>query len=591
MTTREPLQIVEIDIDFCTRTYGTAPCTASLGSTGVRKCYNTFFTCQDQGNYNAGTLTLRFSKNQIGLPKGQTIFPALQSVSTNPAKITLGAVDERLGTLGKRARITVNLKDFKYSDALTDKYAAGRRDGTAQTDEGGYEPQDRGTFFGKLRRRFPYYNKRALRVKNGHVGDSLAAMDTAHYVITEWEGPDLDGNVTITAKDVLDLADNDKAKCPKPSNGKLSEGITDSYTGAVTLKPATVGDEYASSGRAAIGSEIVSFTRSGDVVTITARGLDGTDASSHSEDDTFQQCYRAEAAKAQDVIQEILEDFADVPSGYITIGDWNAEVDVWLASLRLTRTIPKPVGVTTLLGELADFGILLWWNETTQKISLRVNRPPGYDETFESLSDDDTIIEGSLGVKDLHDQRLSQTWFYHGQIDSAGSVSDPENYKRLFVASDLQAESDNEYDQSRIREFFSPWLGDGDDVVAAAVSNRLTDRYRDTPREITFLADVKDKTRLELAQLIRATTRAMQDETGQNRAMDMQVTAAEETDPGNRLRITAQSYEFTGRYGFITENARPDYDASSAAQIEKGTYIVDESTLLFPDGTGPYVIF
>ena len=218
---RELLQLVEIDIDQCTLTYGSSPCTATLSSSNVRKCYNTFFTCQDTANFNAGTLTLRFAHNQAGLPKGQTVFPALRSVSTNAASINLGGVDRRKGPLGKRARVQVQLQDFAYHDTYTDPYASGRRDGTAQNDEGGYDPETRGTFFGKLRRRFPYYIGRALRVKEGTVGQDVASMRTRHYVISEWVGPDAQGRVTITAKDVLDLADNDKALCPTPNEGCL----------------------------------------------------------------------------------------------------------------------------------------------------------------------------------------------------------------------------------------------------------------------------------------------------------------------------------------------------------------------------------
>jgi hypothetical protein len=49
----ERVLFVEIDQPFCTRTYGTAPCTAVLGTTGANKCYNTRKTCQSPANYEA----------------------------------------------------------------------------------------------------------------------------------------------------------------------------------------------------------------------------------------------------------------------------------------------------------------------------------------------------------------------------------------------------------------------------------------------------------------------------------------------------------------------------------------------------------
>ena len=50
---RRPVQIVEIDIEYCPHVYGDAPCMAALGVTGERKCYNTWKTCQAPINFNA----------------------------------------------------------------------------------------------------------------------------------------------------------------------------------------------------------------------------------------------------------------------------------------------------------------------------------------------------------------------------------------------------------------------------------------------------------------------------------------------------------------------------------------------------------
>ena len=593
MTIRRPLQIVELDVDTCALTYATGACAAVLGTTGERKCFQTYKTCQDQENFTANTLTLRFCKNQNGAPKGQTIFPALQSVSTNPTRITLGATDERLGTLGKRARITVKLKDFAYHDRYTDPYQAERVSGAAQSSGIGYDPATRGTFFGKLRARWPYYYGRTIRIRNGYVGDAIASMPTRAYIITEWEGPDAAGNVTITAQDPLKLADEDLAQCPVANTGQLASDISEGFTGDVDLTPSGVGDdEYAASGRVCIGSEVMSFTRSGDTLTITGRGLDGTDAASHGEDDSVQQCFRVEADKLQDVAQTLLEDYAGVDPSFITIADWDGEIDRWMSSLNLTRTIAKPTAVKDLLGQLMDFGVIIWWDDSAQQIRMKANRPLDYDETPAELSEGTTIIEGSLSSEDLHDQRLTQVWFFHGQISATGGDEDPENYERLFVAQDADAESEFEYDQKRIHKIFSPWLGgDGDDIFARSVSIRLRDRFRDTPQQVGFVADIKDLTALEIANQIELTTRVLQDDTGASLATQMQVTSVEETEPGHRITVTAQTWRLDGRYGFITEDARPVYGSSSAAQIARGTYMVDGTTLEFADGTGPYIIF
>src|SRR3954465_10733275 len=48
---REPVTILEVDLDYCANTYGVAPCTAAVGVTGSAKCFNTRKTCQDANHY------------------------------------------------------------------------------------------------------------------------------------------------------------------------------------------------------------------------------------------------------------------------------------------------------------------------------------------------------------------------------------------------------------------------------------------------------------------------------------------------------------------------------------------------------------
>lgn len=580
---RQPLQIVEIDVDQCTLTYGNSPCTAS-GAAGA-ECFNTFKTCQDAANFDRGTLTLRFSKNQKTGIKSEIIWPALQSVSTNPTRIALGRVDDKLGSLGKRARVTVSLKDFAWTDYITDPYADTRT----------YDPASQGTFFGRLRARNPYYYGRSLRVRNGYVGDVIADMRTRHYIITEWIGPDSNGNVKITAQDPLKLADDEFSQCPAASVGKTADNISAGYTGTLTFATAGDGTAYGTSGRVAIGSEILSFDGgTADTINITARGLDGTDASDHKADDTVQLCYRVEDAKLYDVAEDLLTTFAGVPSSYVPSADWATEMDTWLSSLLLTRTVAKPTSVRTLLGELADFGVAFWWDEIDQEVKLKVNRPPGYNETFTQLTDASAILEKSATREDLDDQRLSRVLVWHGYLSAADSMSKGENFSRLFVTVDADAESADEYDQTRELAIFLPWLGEvGDDAISQAIAARMLARYRDTPQRLTFYVDAKDRANVDPADLVEVSSYTIQDVFGASSPTEMQVTSVDEIDPGHRLKVIAESYQFRGRYGFITENSRADYDDAGTTDFQRrvGTYIVDEATLLFPDGTGPYQIF
>jgi len=586
---RAPVQIVEIDVDQCTRVFGTSPCTAALSADVPRKCYNSYATCRDPENFDKGTLTLRFSKNQTGLPKGLLVYPALQSVSTNPASINLGGIDSRTGPLGKRARVRVQLLDFTDSDTGTDIYQSERVSGAAQHSGVGYDPS-RGSYFGKWLARNPYYIGRALRVLDGYEGQALGDMRTRHYVITEWAGPDMSGRVTITAKDVLDLADNQKALCPTPNKGVLSTDIEEGYGFGVDLLPVGIGDaEYAAAGRAAIGSEVVSFTRSGDTVTLTARGLDGTEIKSHSADDLFQQCYRVDGVSIDMVAADLLENFAGIDPAFIPVADW-ADEAIWISGFMLSATIAKPTGVSKLIGELAELGVYWWWDDVAQEIRMRTNRPLAYGETLAEIADVRDIVEGSLAPSDLHDHRLTQVVFWHGQINATGSATDGANYARAYVAAN-DGGNPARYNQDRVHEIFCRWLGGGNDIVAGAVTERLAVRFEDTPREATFVLDAKDRNLVAPADLFEITTRVVQDETGDSLTRVMQVTAIEHNEPGHSTRVTAVTNQFLARYGYWLEDPQPDYDTASDDDVTWGAFWFDDGEADFGDGTGPYQYF
>lgn len=577
---REPLQIVEIDVDKCTLSYGVAPCTAS-GASGS-ECFNSFFTCQDPTNYDRGTLTLRFSGNRYTGIKTETIFPALMSVSTNPTRIALGKTDERLGSLGQRARVSVNLMDFTWGDQITDPYVTTRS----------YDPKAQGTFFGKLRARNPYYYGRALRVRNGYVGDTIATMPTRHYIITEWIGPDSDGNVTITAQDPLKLADAEFAVCPRPSTGRLGVDINAAFTGTVAFEVAGSGSAYAASGKIAIGSEIMSYSAvTANDITISERATDGTEASSHSAGDTVQECYVADDALPYDTIEDLLLNYAEVSASFLPTADWTSEISRWLPTLRFNRVIPKPTPVRDLLAQIGDFGIVFWWDEVAQEIKVRANRPDDLGETITDLTDTSAILERTTSREDLDEQRLSRVLVWHAYLSAIENMTEGKNYKRLPIRVDVDAESADEYGQIRELQIFLPWLGpNGDDTLAQNIGIRMLRRYRDTPQRLTFHLDIKDRDNAQVADLVRVTSYTLQDVFGASSPTEMQITSVEEIDPGHVIRVVAESYQFEGRFGFIAPNTTTSGDYSATTRY---VFLADKTLLPDPfgDGAGPFLLF
>jgi hypothetical protein len=244
------LTFIEIDVDYCSLTYGTAPCTASLGVTGADRCYNTINTCQARAAFANAPVTLRFAIDTLALPEsGIEALPYLTGFDYTSPTISLGQ------DLGTRASLSANFMDRPHPDtgAGFDKYLSLR----AYDD-----PFIRGTFFGRFATRQKYLKGRPMRLIQGYVGQTLAEMETHHFLIENFTGPDRQGIYRITAKDALKLADGDRAQAPALSIGYLTNDITNSQT-TIPISPAGIAiSGYQPGGYLAIGGkEIVSYNR------------------------------------------------------------------------------------------------------------------------------------------------------------------------------------------------------------------------------------------------------------------------------------------------------------------------------------------
>lgn len=244
------LTFIEIDVDYCSLTYGTAPCTAVLGTTGADRCYNTIATCQARAAFANSPVTLRFAIDTMALPEsGIEALPYLVSVDYTPPTISLGQ------DLGTRASVTANFTDRPHPDtgAGFDKYLSLRAYSDAF---------ERGTFFGRFAVRQKYLKGRPLRLIEGYLGQDIADMETRHFVIESFTGPDRQGNYSIIAKDALKLADGDRAQAPALSIGYLASSITTTDTSIILSPSGIVTAGYDPSGYIAIGGkEIVSYNR------------------------------------------------------------------------------------------------------------------------------------------------------------------------------------------------------------------------------------------------------------------------------------------------------------------------------------------
>lgn len=557
----EPVTIVEIDRDVCTRSFGVAPCTA----TGT-KCYNTWKTCADKPNYGAGIQTLRFTKPRADLPLSWDAIPSVKSTTATPTELNVGDVDASSGPLGKRAQASVTFQDHPTSDVKIDPYVTERVG----------NPFERGTFWGRLKARWPYAKGASMRIIDGYIGQAIPDMVRRSYLIDSIDGPDGNGRVTIRGVDPLRILDDKTSQAPKQSTGELAVALAHG-TGPHTVTVS--GDllaQYPAAGTIRIGSELMTYTSrtlvsSNTQFNVVTRGTDGSTISEHEVESRVQTCIRYTDMNAWEVARNLIQTYAPAAYAYIDNAQWEAEADQWLDGFIVSAVISEPTGVNKLLAELCrDAQFFIWWDERTSKILLRAVRPP--NETPVAWNDAGNILADSQSVKEKTDERISQIWYYYQPRDLSKKVDDDANYRKVRIRIDGDAESEREYGEPAVTKIFSRWVRT--DAIVTAITTRLINRYRDTPFYLTISVDAKDRG-IWVADVVDVTSRILTNVDGLPLSMRYQVISAQETSPGSVVKYVLQNYNFAAKYGFYMVPGAPIYSLATEEQKLSGAWYSD----------------
>lgn len=532
---REPFEWVEIDQDLCSRTYSVAPCTASL-SIGNTECYNTRSTCQDPTNYDRSTLTLRFCKNQAFLPEDAYYIPSLESVSLSAGSINPVGANQNSSALGTRGGISVRFQDHPHTDRYVDPYIANRASRDA-----GYIATERGTFWSKWRARNPYYLGRVIRHKIGFIeGDQVVDVTTRTYFITSFDGPDASGNVSITGKDLLSQITNEKAKAPMASNGKLLASLSTGAT-SFTLDPVGIGnDEYPASGVVRIGKELMTFTRVGDAMTAT-RAQYNTVAATANAGDTVQLCLEYSSATPADILDDLLSNYAGIPSGYLNTSQWAQEQTDFMPRL-YSALITQPTGVAELVGEMCQqMYFYPIWDERNAVLNIRAIRPAENDTVYD-LADFGSFVADSVTLRDLPEQLVTQVWVYYGIINPTESATEPKNYAvREIIATDESLPE--KQGTEKIKQIFCRWIPSTNGAAAIDLGQKMVARYGAAPRQVSFTLAQKDS-QIWLGDFVTVSHRLSVDATGQQVPLNIQVLSAQEARQGVEFRYIGQEFVY-----------------------------------------------
>jgi hypothetical protein len=413
-------------------------------------------------------VTQRFCEDVSPMPIGLNAVPTLRGMpSVNPAVIDLK------GGIGVRAKCNVSFTEHQDYTVY----------GTIQNPV---------RFWSRWRAENPYYLGQRVSVLSGYIPENNV-FDEANFTRRDYileTFSQTAGGVTITGKDPLKLASNDRAKAPRESKGSLLNAISDTET-TFLLQPSGIGDaEYpASNGIIRIGDEVMLYTtRSGDSISGLTRGYYNTDISAHSENDTVQLCLLYDGQTVDAIDSDLLINYANVDPSYIPSASWAAEVsDAFIVTY--TALITEPVGVQELLEEFAQSAPhYLYYDERVNQIQLKALKPPPSDAV--QLNYEGNFLGGSTSVTDKQDMRISTVICRFGIINPVKDLDETSNYRAAYVRVDTNSVAN--YGQEAYKIVNSRWIASDNQTAAVLMAARVGRRFSDAPRQFNCSLDAKD---------------------------------------------------------------------------------------------------
>lgn len=595
---RQAVQIVELYLPKCTRTYGTAPCTAAVGVTGTDRCYNTRSSCQDSTNFSQTTQVYRFATTrvdgiqQVGEPP---TFPTVLSVDTAATILTPSQ------GLGVRASVSITLADHPWTDSGIDPYLSLR----------GFDPDKQGTFWGRMIARHRYYENRRIDVLTGFLNED-GSYDAANfmrrsYVISRISGPGASGQVTVEGRDPLSYADGEKAKWPLTSDAVLSSDITDTVTSISISDPSLLLTDWWALGQRYLKCEqevmrATAMTGAGtSSVTLTVVRANmpsiydplANIASAHSADATIQACHWFDHQMVYDIVYFLLLTVAKIPVAYLDYAVWKSYFDDQFPNYRFSALVAEPTSVKDLLTEITNLNVLLFWHDRTQKIAMRALR---YTALLGAqLNEDTSIIADSLSVTDDVRNLATRSIIYYDLQWPLALMKELKSFRVVDVQADLEREGSSEYGLVYTRQITSRWLFRENNSLVGEINGLYIRQYKDVRRSVTVYIDPKDDTRWT-GDMVGVSSRYMQDEYGNAVVRNYLITEVREemTEAGLRLRYTLAEVFSYVREGVIAPDSPGDaYSSATAADKDHYAFISPDTPTVnpqFADGTPSYQI-
>lgn len=639
MTERVLSQLVELDLDKCSNTFGVSPCTAGrvesgtaqaggaatitlrAGASAVDNIFNNMTVRITAGlgsgqegkvaSYVGATKVATLTANWATAPDNTSVYDVIDRPNAcyNTFKSCLAKATYVKGTQTVRftgvgapvdktaparpyiSRLARAATELDPEAGLAQRSASNVTLVDEQCADVEFDPYilDRataatGTFWTRLLARTINYAGRWARIKQGTVNQGVfGAYTTEHFVVDKIAGPSAAGEVTLTLKDPTKLAD--RSTTPVPTSGKLGldMGISDL---SITLGSGD-GAQYPANGWVRVGDEVIRYgSNFGDVLTLPVssyRAQFDTDAAVHHAGDGVQLCTVWQDVAWSSVVQAILNN-AGIVDAYIDVAGNLLQDTTWLGlDYRVTRCVSDPQDNSELLADLLSTAQAMgWWDPEAQKFKVQVFAPqsPSLVAT-RTLDELGFLIDRTVTTARLEDLRITLAAVYFGIRTAVINVDEAKNYKFGEVTVDADAESANEYNERRVQTFYVPWFGAANILGMRTHSRRYVARHRDAPEDISFELDVKDND-IQIGQVLDVQAKNLVTVTGATRTARVLVTRKENT--GQSLKCKARVTTFDRRYGFIGPTTEADYPGNN------GYACVTTAAGLQNDGSSGYLI-
>ena len=136
----------------------------------------------------------------------------------------------------------------------------------------------------------------------------------------------------------------------------------------------------------------------------------------------------------------------------------------------------------------------MFWDEVNSLIKFRTIRPNSLSETVRELNTTKNLLADSVKMRDIVDDRVNEVWVYYGIIDSTKNLTEDSNYSNLYIASNVNDQSQVQNRDVRIKKLQSRWILDR--AAAIELGSRYLERFAKAPIEADFALDAKDSNML-----------------------------------------------------------------------------------------------